>query len=490
MAHFFEQKIATKSCWFLFCFLFFFTGCNLAPNYEPPSVDVPQQWKASPTDSNSDSNSNCETETFPCVEYWWEVFNDETLNYLELDAVANNLNLNIAVERVFEAFALAGIKKADLFPQFNLNPSYSNSGLLIEFFTPPTPLPFPIIKFFRIHQMEYTLPLYMNYEIDLWGKLRNQYRAELRNAEAQAEALRTTLLSITTDLAMSYFLLRFLDAQIDLYQATVEEYRKFYDLAKSRFDKGLVNYLDVTTASLQLSNVETELFDLTRQRNLEENKIAVLLGVAPARFSIEHSPLNTSPPVIPSGIPSTVLLQRPDIAEAERELASKNALIGVAYASFYPSLELTGALGFLSPDFSQFLKWISRYWSIGANIGQTVFDGGRNCSSLELAWARFREADSAYQQKVLIAFQEVEDALNNLYLQAKQAEGFSRSVEFAKTAASLSLNRYRQGLANYLEVVQSQKSALEAEVNLTTIQSMRFLSTVQLIKALGGCWEY
>lgn len=456
--------------------------CNVGPNYYPPCPETPSQWKASQKDPVG----------VHCVDYWWEVFDDELLDQLEKEAICNNSSLYIALQRVLEARALANVRKADLYPQIALQPSYLDSGSLFELFIPPAlgPLVPPGGgSVFRVHQFDYVLPLNMSYELDLWGKIRGQYASAVMSAQAQQEAYITTLLGLTTDLAGSYFLTRSLDAQIDFYRGTIEEFRKAYDLAKSRFDKGIATYLDVTTASLQLTNTEANLFDLLRQRAIQEDKMAVLLGRPPAQFCFPSHPLKTPPPEIPAGIPATVLRQRPDIAQAERTLAAQHRLIGVAYASILPSIQLTATLGFSSPTLKDFLHWISRLWAIGANMDQSVYDGGRIDANIDLAWSRFRQAGGAYQQQVLTAFQEVEDALNNLDLQAKQAESLAESSAAARTSVTLSLNRYKSGLTSYLQVVDNQRSHLDAERSYISLQGVRYLSTIQLIKAIGGTWQ-
>lgn len=458
------------------------SSCHVGPKYQPPCPETPIEWKA----------PHKNPEVIPCVDYWWEVFEDDLLDQLEREAICNNPNLYISLQRVLEARALAHIRKADLYPQLTLNPSYLDTGMLFKLFTPPGVQLGPGISnglVFRVHQFNYVLPLNMSYELDLWGKIKGQYASALMNAQAQQEAYNTTLLGLTTDLASSYFLTRSLDAQINFYQESLKELGESYRIAKSRFDGGLGNYLDVATASLQFTNAEADLFDLVRQRALQEDKIAVLLGRPPAQFCLSSNPLKSPPPEIPAGIPATVLLQRPDIAQAERILASQQALIGVAYASILPSINLTGTLGFSSPTLKDFLHWISRLWAIGVNMSQPVYDGGRIDANIDLAWSQFREAGGAYQQQVLTAFQEVEDALNNLDLQEKQAESLSQSSMWAKKAAMLSLNRYKKGLTNYLEVTVNQKAYLDTERNFINLEGVRYLSTIQLIKAIGGTWE-
>jgi multidrug efflux system outer membrane protein len=279
------------------------------------------------------------------------------------------------------------------------------------------------------------------------------------------------------------------DAQIDLFKANTETRRKNYKITKNRFDKGLITYLDVTQAEVELANVEASYLDAVRLRMLTENQIATLTGEIASDFCIEHRPLESPPPIIPAGIPSQVLLQRPDIAQAERTMASEHALINAAYASFFPSLSLTAAFGFQSPDLKRFLSWISRYWMVGINGSQMIFDGGRDCYLLKEAWARFLEASGAYQEQVLVAFQEVEDALSNIEWQQKQSEQLYLAAQASKKATLLSMNRYLKGVAIYLEVADSERSKLEAEIQWIRVLEQRYVSTVQLIKALGGTWE-
>lgn len=466
--------------WLCYSVLISLYACRLGPSYTPPAVEIPDQWKACHETEDSVSS--------PSHDRWWEVFNDNTLNCLENQAIENSPNLYIALQRVFEARALAGVSKANLYPQLTIDPSYTNSGMLYKFFGPAGVIPFNQ-RFFRIHQVQYNLPLDMNYELDLWGKLRSQYDYQFRTAQAQEEALHTTLLSLTADVASNYFLLRSLDAQLVFYHDTINSLQKEVQLVTSRYENGLVNFIDVTNASLQLSNAKADYEDLLRQRALQEDALAVLIGEIPSEFCLESMPLSGSPPMIPPSTPASVLIKRPDIAQAERTRAAQHAMIGAAYASFLPSISISGTLGFSSPDIKQFLSWNSRLWAMGANASQPVFDGGRNRSNLEAAWAVFMEADGNYQEQVLIAFKEVEDALNNLSMQASQAGFLAESVDFANKTYASSQKRYVQGLVGYLEVVENQKAALNAERAWITLQGVRFLSTIQLIKSLGGSWD-
>lgn len=460
--------------------LILLNGCRVGVPYVPPCIEVPGEWKA-PHLSDEES---------PCVDNWWEIFNDETLNNLEQFAIQNNPNLYVALQHIVESRAAAGVSASNLYPQLNLNPSYSNTGRLFQLQgVSAIPFPTPIPTIIRIHQMEYNLPLNLSYEIDLWGKLRSQYESALYHVDSQIEDYLNTLLTLTTELASNYFLLRSFDAQIQYLESNIEVNLRNQRISQSRFDKGLSTYLDVAEADQVIAQVEAELYDVQRQRALQENAIATLLGVPASGFSLESSPLIEQPPTIPAGLPSSILLRRPDLAMLESETKAQHELINSAYASFLPSISLTGILGFSSPELKDFLKWKSRFWSYGTNIGQTVFDGGRKISDLEITYAQFNEASGSYQQQVLVAFQEVEDALAGIEWQFKQANSLKASYEASGKALALSNRRYTQGVANYLEVVVNHQTELTAHRSYINVVGQQYLSTVQLIKALGGAWD-
>lgn len=459
-------------------------GCRVGPRYETPLTEVSEKWK-SPHEENVSP---------PLVEYWWEVFQDPILNDLEKRAVAGNPSLYVALEKILEARALIGVESANLSPQIYLNPSFTDSTSLFQAQLPGNLLSGAgaaggaSIPPYRVHQFQYLLPINLNWEIDLWGRLRSRVDAASFNAEAEAEAYCGAMLSLTTDLAASYFQLRMLDAEILFLESTLKTRAKNYELTQSRYDKGLVNYLDVTQASVDLANVKANLDESVRLRSIAENQIAVLCGALPMDFHLEPNPLESPPPTIPAGVPSTVLLRRPDIAQAERKMAQQNAEIGVAYASFFPALSLTGAIGYLSPDINQFLKWISRYWMVGAEASQMVYDGGRDASYLQAAYARFNQASGSYQQQVLIAFQEVENALKSIQQYAMQSKHLSEAVKASTRATKLSKSRYLQGVSIYLEVIENERLELQAKINWIHTLNFQYLSTIQLIKSIGGSW--
>lgn len=478
-----QKKLGGSVLWFVL-FIAILFGCQVGPKYSPPALNVPAEWK----------NPTPELTPLPEVCNWWDIFQDDLLDELQLHAIENNPNLFVALERIEEAWALAGVSRADLYPQINLNPVYTNTGLLFKIFLPNDDPAFaniiaPLKSPFRIHQFLYTFPLNLTYDVDLWGKYRSQYEAAMYNAQAEIEDYHTAMLSLTADVANSYFQLRTLDAMLDILQRTIAVRRKGLELVQNRYDKGLINYSGVASASLELANTEAAYEDTARQRGLQENILATLIGCYASDFQFPALPIVEEPPQVPPGIPSTIMQRRPDIAQAERTMASQNGEAKAAYANMFPSIQLTGTAGFLSPEIDDFFKWISRLWAIGANGNETIFDGCRKDSQFQAAVARFSQASGAYQQQVLIAFREVEDALNNLEYQKKQYDILKRAVEDATRLNKISTTRYGKGVINYTEVVVNERSELDAKQNAVAVLGLRYQSTIQLVKALGGGWD-
>lgn len=462
----------------LYIFLLLLTGCNFEPRYVEPILETPTTWKH--------QTEPVAIETIHRLENWWEIFDDNELNALEEVAVSDNKRLLAALEKVFAARALVGIRGADLYPQVTLKPAYNSIGALIQVFGIPPPLPTII----RVHEMLYSLPLNLSYEIDLWGKIRNQYDSAYRNLEAECGAWRNVLLTLTTDLAINYFQLRSLDLEIQYLEKTIKVRKDNAVINRERYEAGFIIYSDVSRAETLLANAEALYERTLRLRTLKENMIATLCGKPASAFSIAFRPLDIQPPPIPPALPSRVLLNRPDLNAAERKAASEHALIGASYASFFPTLSLTGGLGFSSPNLKEFLKWKSRYWNIGANSEEPVFDGWRTCSGVDFSWARFRKASADYQQKVLVAFEEVENGLSNIQFQKSEIESLQKAHTSSIATREISLERYTKGFTSYLEVTDSERAELESGLDLIRVEGKLFTSTIELIKALGGSFEY
>lgn len=342
---------------------------------------------------------------------------------------------------------------------------------------------------FRFLQTQYLVPLNLSYEVDLWGQLNNAYYAALIRAQAASQAYLSVLLSLTADVASTYFQLRSLDAQQEVIQKNIRVRQHAVEINQVRFKAGLIVFLDVSRAEVELARARSDSDHVRRLRGLEENLLATLVGTPAPLFSLAYNPLLTPPPVIPKGLSSELLCRRPDIAEAERNLAAAYREVGVAYANFFPSLSLNASLGFSSPFADQLFSWQSRFWQVGLNIMQTVFDAGHNQANFDYYKALFREAMAHYQQKVLQSFEEVENGLVNLREYAHQAHDLADAVRAAHITLELSQMRYNRGLINYLDVVDAERQLLETEQNSVIVLGNRYSSTVMLIRALGGGWN-
>jgi len=448
-------------------------GCQIGSKYVPPPLDAPPTWK------NNRTNTACADLCY--TDYWWQVFNEPLLDSLEQEALSKNYDLQIAFERVQEARSSMLAAKADLYPQLYLKPLYNNQGVLYESYSDGVIV--------RAHEMLYLLPFTLSYEADLWGKIRSRYQAARENWEGEQEAYRSMLLILTADLATAYFQIRTLDAQIDLLKDTIDNRERSVKITRSRYKSKLIDFADVTHAELEVSTAQATLQEMIRLRSEIENRLAVLTGGQASEFCFAHNPLQGVPPEIPVGVPSEVLLRRPDIAEAERQMAAEHSLVNSAYASFFPSLSLTAVAGSSSPHLRYFLKHKGRWWGYGARSSQMIYDGGRLSADLSIQETRFREASAAYQQKVLLALQEVEDALSNLENYAQEYNELSGAVSWAQKSTRIANNRYKNGITSYLDVVISEDQQLANQILQNNLQGLRFAATIQLIKVIGGSWD-
>ena len=394
--YFFQQKIIFPE-WvlkiiLLFISLGFLAGCSVGPPYKSPCIEVPSEWKNKQTDGQC-----CETaedRQSDYLDHWWEVFEDENLDNLEDWAIENNRNLFVAFEKVQEYRALMGIAAADLYPQINLSPTYTNTGELIKnYVNPNSPLNTPGIgQPFRVHELFYFLPIVLSYEVDLWGKIRDQYHSAKYLWQAEQKDYESVMLSLTSSLATVYFQLRALDSQIDLLLSILKTRQKAYKINLDRYEEKIIFYADVALAAEEVDSARLQYHEVIRQRKVLENQIAVLIGVPSSEFCLEHLPLEGLPPCIPAGLPTEVLLRRPDLVEAEFQTRAAHAMVKQAYAQFFPSLVLTTTGGYESPILKDFIQTISRYWMLGAEANQIIFDGLRTPYNLKLQITRFLEA--------------------------------------------------------------------------------------------------
>jgi multidrug efflux system outer membrane protein len=412
---------------------------------------------------------------------WWKVFNDPALDELERQAAENNQDLKAAVARVTQARALARSGKADFFPSLTLDPSASRGRISDNTLNP---IPNRVGNDFRV-------PFDLSYEIDFWGRVRRSFEGANFDAQARLAAFENALLLLKADVAQNYFALRTLDTERVILRNTINLRREGLDLVNARLKGGTASELDASRAETELTTTKAELLEIDRRRAEVEHALAVLVGKSATEFDVKEMPLDESllPPVIPPGLPGELLERRPDIAEAERTLAASNARIGVAKAAFFPVVKLTGTAGFESFDVDTLFNWESRAWTLGPSITLPIFQGGRNRANLKRARAAYEENVAHYRQQVLVAFKEAQDGLTATRLLNEQANVQNESRASARKTADISGKRYRAGLVSYLEVVESERTALGSERALARINGQRLVTAVQLIKALGGGWQ-
>jgi multidrug efflux system outer membrane protein len=455
-------------------------GCSgIAPAYQRPPQAVPTQfvaaspWKeAAPGDLLTRGN-------------WWAIFGDDALDRLEQQAHTNNLRLQAAAARVDQARAIAGTFDAPLYPRVDFSPELARQAVSGHRVDQPSKRPGNFAydtNFFRV-------PLYVSYEVDLWGKVRNSVKAADARVEATQAAYQTVLLTLESDIAQTYFALRITDEELRILNRNLDLRRRAYDLISVRKRGGLASELDVARIDTELQTTAADIQAVTRRRIELQNALAVLAGQMPEQFQLTERPLDCKPPAIPVGLPADLLERRPDIAEAERLLIARNAEIGVARAAYFPSIRLTGAIGFESTDLSTLLDRDSLIWTIGAAITQPLFDAGRNRANVERAKAAFDENQAVYRERLLVAFQEVENALSGLSILQQQYDLQSRAVSSAEHAEQLATARYKTGLVIVLEVIDAQRTRLQTERARLQTLNQQMSASVALVKALGGGWS-
>ena len=450
-------------------------SCAVGPDYRRPEETniTPADWRwktAEPKD------------VIPKGE-WWEIFHDPVLNGLETKAMADNQNLHVAVARVDKARAAARISRSHFFPELSLDPSFKQERTTGNL---PTPVPFNVPS---AHISTFSVPFDLNYEADLWGRVRRSFEASHAQAEASVADYQNVLLTLTADVAVNYFLVRALDVEIAILQRTVELRNASVGILQKRFEVGTISEVDVAQAKTELASAKTDLADTSRQRAETFNALALLCGKAAGSFEIAASPAAVIPATVPSGLPSSLLERRPDIASAERNLAAKNAQIGVARAAFFPALRLTGQAGYLSSDVNKLFSSDSRVWSIGPSVSFPLFNAGRTASEVEQAEAAYQEALAQYRQTILTAFKEVDDSLAQIVFASKQAEALAEALAASRRTAELVSIRYEAGSVTHLEVMDAERTKLQQELRQTQLQGQRFTASIHLIKALGGGWE-
>ena len=455
-------------------------GCMVGPNYKRPAAPVPQVYKEQPPEGWKQAQPN----EGALRGKWWEIYNDPQLNALEEQVNINNQNVLQAESVYREARDSARIARAALFPvvsgSFGASRSLTSANLgnrsnLINFVAGTKDL--------------FSLSLDVSYQPDVWGAVRRSVRAGVANAQASEANLENVRLLFQSQLAVTYFELRGLDANQDLLERTVKSFEDNLQLTKDRFSVGIASGSDVAQAQTQLETTRANLVDIGVARAADEHALAVLTGKPPAALTVAFTPLRTPPPPIPVAIPSVLLERRPDIANNERVVAAANEQIGIAKAAFFPTIPLTASAGFQSSSLSTLADWPSRFWSIGANVAETFFEGGKRRAQLDLERAAYDATVAGYRQTVLTAFQQVEDELSALRVLELEAAAEDRAVKAAQESLDISNAQYKAGTVSYLQVITSQTVALQDEVAAVNILTRRVTASVLLIEALGGGWD-
>ena len=456
-------------------------GCAIGPDYKRPDIDTPAQYK--------ELNAQ-EAPPAPPPAQWWALFNDSTLNDLESRVEVSNQNLVASEAAYRQALAVVREQRASLFPSISADAGVTksgggarNSGTVVT--TPGGSVSRTSSGKGEIYQAGGSA----SWEIDLWGALRRSLENAHALADASANDLKFAKLSMQTQLATTYLQLREEDAELRLLNDTVTAYQRALQIAQNRYNVGMTVKTDVLQAQTQLANAEAQASQVALTRAQAEHAIAALIGTPAGGFTLESQPdWHTDVPVVPAGVPSTLLQRRPDVAASERQVVAANASIGVAEAAYFPSLTLTGSYSFLSTSVDTLFKSANAAHTLGASLAETVFDAGRTPARVAGARAAYDQSVAQYRQTVLTAFQDVEDQLAASRQLTTQYELSKQASEAADETERLTLNQYRAGTVSYTNVVVAQTSALSARVALARVEVQRQTTSIALIRALGGDW--
>ena len=456
-------------------------SCSVGPKYAKPSVpnapeyseQAPKQFEESPgwkTAQPSDAMLKGK---------WWEIFSEPELNGLEEQVAPANQSLKIAEANYRQAQANIQSQRSFRFPTVSVAPSISSNRI-----SGYNPTGAPGLQYGL-----FSLPISASFDADLWGRIRKSVEAAREQTQASAADLENVKLELQTELASYYFQIRGLDSEKRLLDDTVVAYQKAYDLTNNRYNGGVASKAEVEQAKTQLNQTQAQEIDLGVQRAQLEHAIAVLTGRPPEGFHVSIAELKNTIPVIPIGIPSQLLERRPDIAASERQVAAANEQIGIAKAAFYPDLVIAAEGGFQAGSIVNWFSWPSRFWSIGPQLAQSIFDAGQRRAQVNISQAAYDSTIASYRQTSLTAFQEVEDNLSALRVLEEEAAKQHEATQSAETSQQLEMNRYKGGLVTYLDVITAQSIALTNERTEVALKQRRMDASVQLVRALGGGWD-
>jgi NodT family efflux transporter outer membrane factor (OMF) lipoprotein len=445
-------------------------SCTLGPKYARPEAEAPQAFKeelppgwdrARPDDAESRGA-------------WWKIYGDPQLNALEDQVDISNQNVLAAEARFRAAKAAVPLARSEEFPNVTAAVSSTRSGVAGSAST--------------THSNS-SLDINATYEADMWSAIRRSVSANKDIAQASAAEAENASLLFRAEVAVDYFQLQGIDAERELLAAAVKSYEQNVQLTQDRFNGGVASMGDVALAQTQLETARGQLTDLEVQRAQFEHAIAVLIGKAPSEVSIRSVSMPASPPPVSVGLPSTLLERRPDIAEAERSVAAANEGIGIAKSALYPLLTWSGVAGSQTSSISRLLSWPTRFWSVGPEALQTLFDAGKRRAELKASQANYDATVANYRQTVLTALQQVEDSLAQLRILGQEEDIVDRAVKAAEESLNVSTIQYRSGSTSYLQVIDSQTSVLQNQRSAANILTRRLVASVDLIQALGGGWD-
>jgi NodT family efflux transporter outer membrane factor (OMF) lipoprotein len=469
------------------------SGCMVGPNYTKPDSPIAPSYKESDRSTSGNGWKLAEPNELGMNTQWWKDYNDPILNQLMASLIINNQNVIATEAQYRQATALLTQARAGLFPTLTANGSgtrgtaTNNSG-----------------SFNSVTQSS-NANIGASWIPDIWGQVRRNVEAGGAAAQASAAQIAAITLSSQATLAQSYFALRIADMQTQMYDYTIEAYQKSLQISQNQYEAGIVTKLDVAQAQTLLESTIALSIDLKLSRAQAEHAIAVLVGQTPSSFSLApevnaidpQTGLIVSPvtklvatlPDVPLGIPSQLLERRPDIAQAERQMAAANAKIGVATAAFFPTLTISATGGYQEVNLPNLLSMPLKYWSWGPTLAQPLFDGGLRLGALSQADAVYDQNVAIYRQTVLSAFQNVEDNLVALRLLQSESKAQAKAVKYAQDAVRISLNQYKSGITTYLTVTTAQATELSNERTLMSLLNRQIAAHVGLVTALGGGWN-
>ena len=460
-------------------------ACAVGPNYHRPSAVVgpaykeDQGWKpATPGEIPSD-------------KAWWSIYDDPLLDSLEKQVEVSNQTLKADEAAYRSAVAAIGVDRGTLFPSISVTGGATRSGSASGVNQAITTSSGTTVTTGTGsgHHTIYSAGAQASWSIDVWGRIRRLVESDVAKAQASAADVAAARLSAQVTLAEDYFQLRAADEQTRLYQTDIDDFKNALTITQNQVKAGITTLADVYAAETQLESTQASQVGVQLTRAKFEHAIAVLIGKPPSELGIDQGSFTTTVPVVPAGVPSTLLERRPDIAAAERSVASANALIGVAEAAWFPSLTLTGSYGFSSGVLPGLLSAHNALWSFGPSLAENVFNGGATLSQTREARANYDQAVATYRQTVLSAFESVEDDLVTLRVLEQQGQLQEAAVKDARLSEQLTLNQYKSGIVVYSSVITAQTTRLLDEINLLSIQSQRLVSSVDLISQLGGGWD-